>query len=44
VRCPECGGPATVIDWFILYRTSGPVLHLRTACTSAVHFARPVDR
>ncbi len=37
-RCPECGGPATVIDRLVLFRTTGPVLHLRTACESAVHF------
>lgn len=37
-HCPECGGPATVIDRLVLYRTTGPVLHLRTACDSPVHF------
>jgi hypothetical protein len=40
VRCPECGQPATVIDRFILYRSTGPVLHLRTACTAREHFDR----
>ena len=34
VRCPECGQPATVIDRFILYCSTGPVLHLHAACTA----------
>ncbi|TDC34007.1 hypothetical protein [Kribbella albertanoniae] len=37
--CPECGGPATVVDRFVLYCTTGPVLHIRTTCQSPHHFA-----
>jgi hypothetical protein len=29
-----------VIDRFILYCSTGPVLHLRTACTATEHFDR----
>lgn len=27
-----------MIDRLVLFRTTGPVLHLRTACDSTVHF------
>jgi hypothetical protein len=36
--CPLCGSPASIIDHFVLYRTSGPVLHVRSACTAENHF------
>jgi hypothetical protein len=36
--CPLCGSPATIIDHFVLYGTSGPVLHVRSACTAENHF------
>jgi hypothetical protein len=36
--CPLCGGPADIIDQFVLYREAGPVLQVRTACTAEDHF------
>ena len=32
-----------MIDRLVLFRTTGPVLHLRTACESAVHFEHCAD-
>ncbi len=36
--CPECGRPATVVDRFVLFSSTGPVLHIRTACEEPEHF------
>ena len=39
--CPDCGGPARIADRFILYRESGPELHLRSVCRADEHFESP---
>ncbi|WP_405060081.1 hypothetical protein OG474_00195 [Kribbella sp. NBC_01505] len=39
--CPDCGGPARIADRFILYRESGPELHLRSVCRASQHFDLP---
>jgi hypothetical protein len=32
--CPDCGAPAEVVDRYTLESTSGPVVHVATACAA----------
>jgi hypothetical protein len=41
-RCPECGGPAEVLDRDVLESTDGPVEHARVVCLVRHRFFLPV--
>jgi hypothetical protein len=44
VGCPECCGPAEVIDRFVLPSTDGPVEHVKLHCVRRHRFTVPVQR
>jgi hypothetical protein len=43
--CPEptCQAPATVLDRFVLWSTSGPVEHAKTSCLAGHGFTPTTD-
>ncbi|MFC4948981.1 hypothetical protein [Pseudonocardia sp. GCM10023141] len=44
VGCPECGGPAEIVDRMVLASTSGPVDHVKVRCLHRHWFLLPVDQ
>ena len=44
VGCPQCGGPAEVVDRFDLESTDGPVAHVRLMCVQRHWMIVPVER
>jgi hypothetical protein len=44
VGCPECGGPAEVVDEFVLTATDGPIRHVKVQCLHRHWSVLPADR
>ena len=44
VPCPECEGPAEIIERFRLPSTDGPVEHIVVQCVTGHYFRMAADR